>query len=163
MLMSGVLMAITIPTTREMIPFLHREQSWTLKSLQSLCLLTLATAVLAEVSKVASYGADFENALLVSDSSFPEPARALVNFWLVDKVSTVFLYAFALVHLPESRQRVRTDIAICWKLCLVYISYLVFLAHPTLAFLDFSLFGRSPQTHRVLLSNSRHGQRVSRF
>jgi hypothetical protein len=108
----GVLMAITIPTTREMLPFLHREQPWTLKSLQSLCLMTLATAVLVEVGKVTSYGADVENALLITDSSFPEPARALANFWLVDKVSMAFLYAFAMVHLPERQQRVRTGVVI---------------------------------------------------
>jgi hypothetical protein len=106
-LMSGVLMAISIPTSREMVPFLHRHQPWTLKSLQSLCLMTLATAVLVDIGKLTSYGADLENALLVTDSTFPEPARALANFVLVDKVSMAFLYVFAIVHLPESRQRVR--------------------------------------------------------
>ena len=112
-------MAITIPTTREMLPFLHREQPWTLKSLQSLCLMTLATAVLVEVGKVTSYGADVENALLITDSSFPEPARALANFGLVDKVSMAFLYAFAMVHLPESRQRVRTGVAIFFEIVFI--------------------------------------------
>ena len=113
LLMSGVLMAITVPTTREMVPFLHRNQPWTLKSLQSLCLLTLATAVLLEVGNVTSYGANFENALIVTESPFPKPARALANFWLVDKVSMAFLYAFAMVHLPTRQQRVRTAIVIC--------------------------------------------------
>ena len=83
--MSCVLLSLAAPRSMDVIPFLPQTQqpNRTLKSLQSMCLLTLAMSILMEVGKVIRSDESLENSILLTETPFPEPARALVNFWLV--------------------------------------------------------------------------------
>jgi len=102
--MSGILLATSIPSTPEHFPFLN-ERSWSARSMQSMCLISLALLSLTDISRAFSGDAGMENALFHADTPLPYAARSLVYFWIVDKLSMALLFAFAVVHLPAHKQR----------------------------------------------------------
>jgi hypothetical protein len=105
LIMCFVLIAVAFPATIQGLPFVS-NQPWAKRSLQAICLMTLAIIPLIDVIKVLSSG-DLANSILETETNFPEPARGLVYFYLVDKITMALLFVFALVHLPEQHQRVR--------------------------------------------------------
>jgi hypothetical protein len=109
-LMSGVLIATCVPSTPEHFPFLN-ERSWTARSLQSLCLISLATLSLADITGVLVGDAGMQNALLDLGAPLPDAARSVVFFWIVDKLSMALLFAFSVVHLPQHTQRVSFELS----------------------------------------------------
>jgi hypothetical protein len=106
-IMSSVLFATCVPTTAQQLAFLP-DQPWTARSLQSMCLITLAISSLLDIYRVVdnSNNNNWENSLLETTTPFPEAARGLIHFWLVDKLSIALLFVFAVVHFPEHTQRV---------------------------------------------------------
>jgi hypothetical protein len=104
-IMCFVLFAICAPTSVKQLAFLP-DRPWTTRSLQSICLITLAMASLCDIWRVVNAETNWENSLLTTSTPLPEPARALIHYWIVDKVSMALLFAFAVVHFPEHTQRV---------------------------------------------------------
>jgi hypothetical protein len=111
-IMPMILFATCAPTSTQHLAFLP-DRPWTARSLQSITLMGLAVASLWEIAHVVGNpDANWENSLLLTTTPLPEPARALVNFWMVDKLSMAILFAFGVVHFPEHTQRVSSIIAI---------------------------------------------------
>jgi hypothetical protein len=106
-MMSFVLFATCVPTTAQQLAFLP-DQPWTARSLQSMCLITLAISSVLDIYRVVDNSNinNWENSLLETTTPFPEAARGLIHFWLVDKLSIALLFVFAVVHFPEHTQRV---------------------------------------------------------
>ena len=111
MMIVTILLLVAIPNSKSMIPFTSSDRPVNLQSLPGMCLVMLASFPLLEVGQVWSRSGTvgLENALLLApdDAIFPEPAKVMVSFWLVDKLTMAFLFAFAFRELPESGQKVR--------------------------------------------------------
>jgi hypothetical protein len=104
LLICFVLLATSVPTSKDKIPFVTANP-WQTRSLQAICLITLSMASLMEVYRVNTTDASSENALLQTETPFPPKAKILVNFWCIDKLTMALLYFYALVHFPEAIQR----------------------------------------------------------
>ena len=101
----AVLAATCFPSSTAQMPFVT-DKPWTARSAQSVCLITLALACVWDVLRVMISEHGMQNALLATSSPLPEPARALMHYWIVDKISMALLFTFAVVHLPRQSQRV---------------------------------------------------------
>eukprot|EP00980_Cylindrotheca_fusiformis_P015086 scaffold4157_cov136-Cylindrotheca_fusiformis.AAC.36 len=104
MLICFVLLASSVPNSKEKLPFITNTP-WETKSLQAICLMTLIATTLMDVFRLSSGDAGRENSLLQTPFPFPPKAVILVNFWCIDKMTMALLYFYALVHFPEPIQR----------------------------------------------------------
>lgn len=103
LIVSTVLFNVAYP--RSQMPT-KMENPFELKNLQGLALGSLICFSLFEVVQVMiTSGASPENSLVQTLSPLPAAARALVNFWVVDKLSVTAMYAFAAVYFENRIQR----------------------------------------------------------
>jgi hypothetical protein len=123
-----ILYGTVAPKSTDHLPFFtsKKEQSSVkLVSMQAAGLWCLIAASLFDVAQVFyvnfTTNGGLQNALLDTPVPLPDRARALVYFWLVDKVAMALLYAFAVVHLPVFKQRAILLAALGIKLCEYYM------------------------------------------
>jgi hypothetical protein len=110
-----ILFGLVRPSSITALPFLppsiEDRSSVSIKflSLQAVGLVALTVGTLWEMTRVylpgASGDAGLQNALLVTDSPLPTPAKSLVYSWTIDRFVMTLLYAFAVYHLPIFKQR----------------------------------------------------------
>lgn len=124
-----ILYGTVAPKSVDHLPFFTgkmEQSSVKLVSLQAAGLWCLVGASLWDVASVIYTGVSgnngVQNALLDTPVPFPEPAKALVYFWMVDKIAMALLYAFAIVHLPVFKQRAVLLAAFGIKLCEYYMA-----------------------------------------
>jgi len=122
-----ILYGTVAPKSVDHLPFFtsKMEDSVKLVSLQAAGLWCLIGASLWDVARVFYQGISsndgLQNALLDTPMPLPDPAKALVYFWAVDKIAMALLYAFAVVHLPVFKQRAILLAALAIKLCEYYM------------------------------------------
>jgi len=123
-----ILFGTVAPKSVDHLPFFTGKMeasSVKLISLQAAALWCLVGASLGDVASVIYTGIiasnGVQNALLDTPVPFPEPAKALVYAWMVDKIAMAFLYTFAIVHLPVFKQRAILVAALGIKLCEYYM------------------------------------------
>jgi hypothetical protein len=123
-----ILYGTVAPKSVDHLPFFTskmEEGSVKPVSLQAAGLWCLIGTSLWEVVRVLYAGISgndgVQNSMLETPVPLPEPAKALVYFWMVDKVAMALLYAFAVVHLPIFKQRVILSAALGIKLCEYYM------------------------------------------
>ena len=104
-IVSAVLFATIAPQSVDVLPFVaHR--SFTPQTAQTKTLMGLTLLAAWEFFRVACNSErDLGNSLLETESSLPQGAAALVNFWMLDKLSMMFMYAFAILQFPPTLQR----------------------------------------------------------
>ena len=122
-----ILYGSVAPKSVDHLPFFTSKLEENVKqfSMQAVSLWCLIGAGLFDIAKVFYFGISnnvgLENALLDTPVALPEASKALVYFWMVDKVAIVLLYAFAVVHLPVFKQRNILAAALGIKLCEYYM------------------------------------------
>lgn len=122
-----ILYGTVAPKSVDHLPFFTStmEDSVKLRSLQAAGLWCLIGASLYDVGSVfyESFANDvgFENALLDTPVALPQAGKALVFFWMVDKLAMALLYTFAVVHLPAFKQRAVLIAAVGIKICEYYM------------------------------------------
>eukprot|EP00537_Pseudo-nitzschia_pungens_P002324 CAMPEP_0172368324 /NCGR_PEP_ID=MMETSP1060-20121228/26405_1 /TAXON_ID=37318 /ORGANISM="Pseudo-nitzschia pungens, Strain cf. cingulata" /LENGTH=337 /DNA_ID=CAMNT_0013092873 /DNA_START=71 /DNA_END=1084 /DNA_ORIENTATION=- len=126
--MLTILYGTVAPKSVDHLPFFTgkmEEGSVKHVSLQAASLCCLAGASFWDVCSVIYNGIyntnGLQNALLDVPEAFPDTAKALVYFWMVDKIAMAILYAFAIVHLPIFKQRAILVAALGIKLCEYYM------------------------------------------
>ena len=122
-----ILFGTVAPKSVDHLPFFTSKMEDNVKpfSLQALALWCLIGASLWEVARVVyvsfSNNDGLQNALLDTPVFFPERAKVLVYFWMVDKLAMAFLYVFAVVHLPVFKQRAILIATVGIKICEYYM------------------------------------------
>lgn len=105
LIVASVLYATIAPQSVFILPFMA-DRTFTPQTVQSKTLMGLAGLASWELFRVIFNGErDVANSLVDTGSPLPVAAKALVNFWMVDKLSMVLLYVFAMLHLPVPMQR----------------------------------------------------------
>ena len=118
-----ILYGTVAPKSVDHLPFFTSKMENDVKhfSLQAFALWCLVGASLWDVVRVFYVGLSsndgVQNALLDTPVLLPERAKVLVYFWMVDKVAMALLYAFAIVHLPNFKQRVILIATVGIKIC----------------------------------------------
>lgn len=108
LIVASVLFATCAPQNDHQLAFFHVEYPFSKTSTQAITLMGFAAFTLWEIARVViNSDGNMANSLIQTQVPLPEAASTLVNFWIVDKVGIFLLYAFAVVHLPNSSQRVR--------------------------------------------------------
>lgn len=123
-----ILYGTVAPKSVDHLPFFTSKMensSVKLVSPQAVVLWCLIGSSLWEVARVFyvhfSESGGLQNALLDTPVPLPENSKALVYFWVVDKIAMALLYTFAVVHLPVFKQRAILSSALGIKLCEYYM------------------------------------------
>ena len=123
-----ILFGTVAPKSVDHLPFFTsklEDGSVKMLSMQAAALWCLIGASLWDIASVFnvaySENVGLQNGLLDTPIPFPEQAKALVYFWLVDKFAMALIYAFAVVHLPQYKQRTILIAAVGIKLCEYYM------------------------------------------
>ncbi len=124
-----ILYGTVAPKSVDHLPFFTSKMEENVKhfSMQAMALWGLIGASLYDVASVFytafSSNTTLQNALLYTSHPLPEAGKALVYFWMVDKVAMALLYTFAVVHLPVFKQRAILIAAVGIKLCEYYLQF----------------------------------------
>lgn len=126
-IMMTILFGTVAPKSTDHLVFFtsKMEENVKLLSMQAVALWCLIGASLWDVAQVFYFAftndVGLQNALLDTPVPLPEAAKAVVYFWVVDKLAIALLYTFAVVHLPVFKQRAILLAALGIKLCEYYV------------------------------------------
>ena len=122
-----ILYGSVAPKSVDHLPFFTSklEDNVKLVSVQAIALWALIGASIWDVVQLFytafSDNIGLQNALLDTPVPLPAAAKALVYFWVVDKIAMAVLYAFAAVHLPVFKQRSILMATLGIKICEYYM------------------------------------------